>query len=427
LSRLRDLIRVERRRESPLPGWLKRVVSAGIVSADPKIVRRQRFTNVVAYACAANAASHLVINYLHEPAALLPIHVYNGLFAAAALLIPRLHRFGETLAASALAGIILIGTLFVVWMLGRESHLQVYFTLAGVLLFMFGVEHLKLFLGWFAVAFAALLASLHLAPAFGMLVPADVGLREMLAAHAMVNAIIINALAILYALTTLARTEAELERQYARSAALVDTILPPPIADRLISGGEHRIADRVENLSVLFADLVGFTRAAHDLPPEAVIDYLDDFVRNFDALCLDHRIEKIKTIGDCYMAVGGLHGAQEREAVAIGRLALAMVEAQARRQPLGGVQLGLRVGIHIGSATAGIIGDTRFSYDVWGDAVNMASRMESHGMPGRIHVSEAYKHVVRAAFAFEPRGETEVKGIGRTSTYFLLHPSVMQL
>jgi adenylate cyclase len=422
VARLRDLIGTERLAELKLPNWLKWVASAGITSRDPKVIRRQRFTNVVAYACAANAISHLVINYLHEAGALAPVHLYNAIFAATALCIPRLHRFGDTVAASALALLILLGTLFVVWMLGRESHLQVYFTLAGVLLFMFGVEHLLTFLFWFGTAFVALLASLHLAPPYGVLVPDDIGLREVLAGHAMVNAIIINGLAILYALTTLHRTEAELERQYARSASLVETILPPPIADRLIYGNEQRIADRVENLSVLFADLVGFTRAAHELSPEVVVDYLDDLVREFDALCVQHRIEKIKTIGDSYMAVGGLHGASMREAVSIGRLALAMLDNQAARSPLGDSRLQLRIGIHIGRATAGIIGDTRFSYDVWGDAVNVASRMESYGTPGRIHVSEAYWSAARNDFYFDECGEIDMKGIGRARTYFLKGP-----
>ncbi len=422
MTRLRDLIHAERPGGFRFPQWLTRIVSAGIVSTDPKIVRRQRFTNIVAFACAANAASHLVINWLYEPATLVPIHIYNAVFAVAALLVTRLHRFGETAAASALATLIFIGTMFAIWMLGRDSQLQVYFTLAGVMLFMFGIENLRQFLGWFFVAFIALLVALNVAPPRGLLLPEGSPLREVLASHAMVNAIIINGLVILYVLTSLHRTEAELERQYARSSELMQTILPPRIAERLISGGEQKIADRVENLSVLFADLVGFTRAAHDLPPEQVIDYLDDFVRSFDDLCALHGVEKIKSVGDCYMAAGGLGGGQEADAVSLGRLALAMIESQANRPPLGDARLKLRVGIHIGNATAGIIGDVRFSYDVWGDAVNMASRMESHGMPGRIHVSEAYRLATGASFEFEERGETDIRGIGLARTYFLVAP-----
>jgi adenylate cyclase len=423
MHRLHKLIRGEPTPKIALPAWLERVASVGIVSRDPQVVRRQRFTNIVAYAVSANAASHLIINGLYEPHTLAPIHIYNAAFAIAALLIHRLHRFGENVGAAVLALLILLGTLFAIWMLGRDSQLHVYFTLAGVLLFMFGVEHLRQFLAWFAVAFVGLLISLYVAPEHGMLLPHDAGLRQMLAAHAMINAIIINGLTMFYALAVLRRTEIELEGQYARSSALVDTMLPASVADRLISGSEQRIADRVESLSVLFADLVGFTRAAHTLPPEEVIDYLDDLVRTFDELCAKYGVEKIKTIGDCYMAVGGLNGASGREAVALGRLALAMLTTQASRPPLGQQRLALRIGIHVGSATAGIIGDTRFTYDVWGDAVNVASRMESHGLPDRIHVSSEFRDAMAQHFTFEDRGITEIRGIGRSRTYFLLAPT----
>ena len=420
MNRLQQLIRGEPAPKIAWPVWFDRLASVGIVSRNPQVVRRQRFTNIVAFASAVNAISHLVINGVYAPGELALVHVYNAMFAVFALLVPRLHRYGDNVAACALATLILVGNLFVIWMLGRDSQLHVYFTLAGVMLFMFGVENLRLFFFWFAVAFVALLGSLQLAPEHGLLLAHDHALRGVLAGHAMINAIMINGLTILYVLIVLRRTEVELEGQYARTAALVDTVLPPPIADRLMSGTEHKIADRVENLTVLFADLAGFTDAAHDLPPEAIVEYLDGFVRSFDDLCTAHGVDKIKTMGDCYMAVGGLHGASRAEAIAIGRLALAMIDVQARRAPLGKNVLGLRVGIHIGTATAGIIGDIRFSYDVWGDAVNVASRMESYGVPGRIHVSEAFRDAVGAAFAFEERGAAEYKGIGRLRTYFLV-------
>jgi len=196
--------------------------------------------------------------------------------------------------------------------------------------------------------------------------------------------------------------------------------MPPTIARRLKSGHEERIADRIDTLSVMFADLVGFTQAARNLPPEMVVDFLDGLVRSFDALCERYGAEKIKTIGDSYMAAAGFNGAAEDGAVAIGRLALAMLQDMERQPPLGGSRLKLRIGIHCGPATAGVIGDTRFSYDVWGDAVNTASRMESHGVPGRIQVSEQFRNLTAAAFLFEDRGATDIKSIGATRTYFLM-------
>jgi adenylate cyclase len=174
---------------------------------------------------------------------------------------------------------------------------------------------------------------------------------------------------------------------------------------------------------VIFADLVGFTEAARGLPPEEIVDFLDRLVRSFDALCEQLGVEKIKTIGDSYMAASGFDGAASNGAVAVGRLALAMLKGVDRQPPLGERKLKLRIGIHCGPATAGVIGDTRFSYDTWGVAVNTASRMESHGVPGRIHVSEDFRDLAATAFRFEDRGTTNIKSIGVTRTFFLIGES----
>src|SRR5262245_16864693 len=235
----------------------------------------------------------------------------------------------------------------------------------------------------------------------------------------MINATAVIAAILFYALWDRHRTKMELRDQHMLSEALIATVMPQTIAARLKSG-DRRIADRIDMLSVMFADLAGFTEAAHDLAPEEVVDFLDELVRNLDALCEQHAVDKIKTIGDSYMAAGGFDGRSEAGAVGIGRLALAMMEVIDRQPPLGRRKLKLRAGIHCGPATAGIIGDTRFSYDVWGDAVNTASRMETTGVPGRIQVSEAFRDLARDAFVFEERGATEIKGIGERKTFFLL-------
>jgi adenylate cyclase len=420
MTRLRDLVRREPRRALALPAWLERLLAVGIVTADPQLARRQRSANVAAYAMAANGAGHLVINAAYDFEGLLIIHAYNAFITVAALLAPRLHRLGDHAAAFALIAIVLCGTIFVVSALGTASDLHIYLTLAGAMLFLFGVHNWRMFLGFFAVFIAVLLLILNFAPVDGFILPQDVQLRAMLSRQAMINTIIINAAMILYALTALRNAEAELEQQYERSEALVTTVMPASIAARLKSGAEDRIADRIENLSVLFADLVGFTSAAHELPPEAVVDYLDALVRGFDALADRHGIEKIKTIGDCYMAAAGFDGRAQEGAVAIGRFALALLEETEQTMPLGTRRLTLRIGIHCGPATAGVIGDVRFSYDVWGHAVNVASRMESHGEPGRVQVSEDFRDLAGDVFVYQERGTTEIKGIGEARTYFLI-------
>jgi adenylate cyclase len=315
--------------------------------------------------------------------------------------------------------VVLFAQMSFAWLLGRASELHIYYTLAGAMLFFFGVEHWRMFLLFFGLYLGALIIVLNFAPIEGLAIPWDQQFREQLAAQAMINETVFMAAMLFYALWDRDRTRWALKWEHARSEALIATMMPQPIAARLKSGREQRIADRIETLTVLFADLSGFTAAAHALPPEEVVDFLDGLVRAFDALCERHGVEKIKTIGDGYMAAAGFDGDSKRGATAAGALALDMMQEIARQRPLGGCALRLRIGIHCGPATAGVIGDTRFSYDVWGDAVNTAARMESHSEPGCIQVSEAFRDLAVDEFSFVERGETDIKGIGATRTHFL--------
>jgi adenylate cyclase len=422
MTRLRDLVGQPRKQGLQLPRWLDRLLSLGIVSSDLDIVRRQRCVNMVAFVVVGDTLNHLVINALHDFWGLIVINIYNVLMIMLPLLIPRLHRYGENVAAIVLALLILCGHTFVVWSFGLASDLQVYYTIApSGLLLLVGVQHWRLFLLFFVLFLAALLLALNFAPVEGPILTADENFRDNLSTQAMVNAIAINAAILFYALTALRRAEDELKDQHALSEALVETLMPRPIAERLKSG-EDRIADRIEMLSVMFADLAGFTEAAHNLAPEQVVEFLDRLVRACDTLCQRHGTDKIKTIGDSYMVAAGFDGRQAEGAAAIGHMALALMELIGQQSPLGGRKLRLRVGIHCGPATAGVIGDTRFSYDIWGDAVNTASRMESYGEPGRIQVSEAFRNLTADHFLFEERGATDIKGLGETKTFFLVGP-----
>jgi adenylate cyclase len=419
MTRLRDLVGCEPKYGIRLPAWLEHVVSVGIVSADKQTVRGQRCTNVAAFAVAATALSHLVINSIHDFDGLLLVNVDNLLILVGSLLVPRLHRFGDHLGAMTLVLMVLCGQIFFVWALGRASDLHFYFALGGVMLLFFGVQNWRLFLVFFCCYGIALLVSLNFAPNAGLVIPWDQEFRRQLASQAAINAMAIIAVSLFYALTALHRAEVDLQDEHERSEALIANVMPQSIAARLKSGREQRIADRIEMLTVIFSDLTGFTAAAHELSPEEVVDFLDGLVCSLDALCDRYGVEKIKTIGDGYMASAGFDGDAVRGAVAVGGLALDMLDVIARQPPLGGHTLKFRIGIHSGPATAGVIGDTRFSYDIWGDAVNTASRMESHGVPGRIQVSEVFRDLAADAFTFEERGETEIKGIGVTRTYFL--------
>ena len=199
-----------------------------------------------------------------------------------------------------------------------------------------------------------------------------------------------------------------------RSERLLLNVLPEPIAARLKSG-EPLIADGIPEVGVLFADIAGFTPMAERVTPHEVVRLLDRIFSRFDALALELGLEKIKTIGDAYMVASGLLEPRRDHAEDLARMALAMQD-EARRFDA----LELRIGIDIGPVVAGVIGQRKFSYDLWGDTVNTASRMESHGVPGNIQVTERARRRLADAFDFESRGMVEVKGKGPMTTYLLV-------
>ncbi|GAB4359861.1 MAG: hypothetical protein Fur0042_29390 [Cyanophyceae cyanobacterium] len=215
------------------------------------------------------------------------------------------------------------------------------------------------------------------------------------------------------------RTYRTLRQERRRSQRLLLSILPAPIADRLLAKQET-IADRFEEVSVLFADLVNFTQLAALVPPDRLVEMLNEIFSSFDRLADRHGVEKIKTVGDAYMAVAGVPTPRTDHADAMADLALAMLRAVERFDTHTGHRPQLRVGIHLGPVVAGVIGLNKFSYDLWGDTVNVASRMESHGRPGRIQVTAAVYERLRSRYAFERRGEIEVKGKGTLETYWLV-------
>ena len=214
------------------------------------------------------------------------------------------------------------------------------------------------------------------------------------------------------------RTRRALQREEERSERLLLNVLPAPIAARL-KQHEGVIADSFSDVTVLFADLVNFTQRSQRSSPEQVVQLLDDLFSAFDQLCRDHGLEKIKTIGDAYMVVGGLPDHHPNHAQAVAELALAIRQEVARRSDPTGQPLQVRIGIDTGPVVAGVIGTDKFSYDLWGDTVNTASRMESYGIPGCIQVTSRTYQVLRDGYRFTRRGPVGVKGKGKMTTYLL--------
>jgi guanylate cyclase len=206
--------------------------------------------------------------------------------------------------------------------------------------------------------------------------------------------------------------------EQAKAESLLLNILPRSIADRLKAQAQP-IADHFESASILFADVVDFTPWSERLTPADVVGYLDHLFSHFDALVEQYGLEKIKTIGDCYMVAAGVPTPRPDHARALALLALDMLDAMRSDDELGRLGLELRVGINSGPVVAGVIGRKRFLYDLWGDAVNTASRMESHGTPGRIQITRATYELLADDFECEPRGTIAVKGKGEVEAWYL--------
>jgi guanylate cyclase len=210
-----------------------------------------------------------------------------------------------------------------------------------------------------------------------------------------------------------------LRSERARSERLLLNVLPPPIAERL-KQHEAVIADRFDTVSVLFADIVGFTPLSARMSADELVAILDGLFARLDEMTQRRGLEKIRTIGDAYMVAAGVPTPRVDHAPVLVDLGLDML--QAAHNGSGGHPLQLRVGISSGPAVAGVIGRTKFQYDIWGDTVNTASRMESHGVPGRIHVSESTRVLIGDAYICEARGIIDVKGKGPMPTYLVVGP-----
>nr|WP_255523566.1 adenylate/guanylate cyclase domain-containing protein [Nodosilinea sp. LEGE 06152] len=213
--------------------------------------------------------------------------------------------------------------------------------------------------------------------------------------------------------------ETELRQQRQQADRLLVNILPYRIAQRL-KGGARTIAESLDQVSVLFADLVDFTAASSQMTPRQLVKMLNEVFSMFDQLAEFHRLEKIKTIGDAYMVAGGLPTPNDDHAAAIAQFALDICDAIKQFQRPDGKTFQIRVGINTGPVVAGVIGRRKFAYDLWGDTVNIASRMEATGEAQRIQVTPNLYERLKDQFQFEQRGYVAVKGRGQMMTYWLV-------
>lgn len=229
----------------------------------------------------------------------------------------------------------------------------------------------------------------------------------------------VNFCLVYYAFYQVHRAEALLEQEYEYSERLLANMMPTSIATQLKRDPQKIIAEAHEEATILFADVAGFTERSADRRPEEVVDFLNRLFTRFDALATKHGIEKIKTLGDAFMVAGGMPNAQADHTQRVVEMALDMMQSTRELSEEMGELISLRIGVHSGPVVAGVIGTKKPFYDVWGDTVNLAARLETSGKAGFIQVSDATKDQLGDAYLFTKRGVVELKGKGKTAVWYL--------
>jgi adenylate cyclase len=381
-------------------------------------VQRQRLLSVATVIGAAVTAGFGVMQLIFSQSFGYLGFVNLGTAALYAV-IPLLYRFGELVAPLALLTVAYLSVTFLCWHIGTGTGVQFYFVIAAAAAVMvLGIERIGL-----AIAAAAIGVSLVIALQFT--VPRDTRAEPawFISVGFIVNTIAAGVLAVAivwYGLRQIASAEAAMEQEYARSEALLANILPASIAERLKDRSRSVIADKYDDASILFADIAGYTERASDTSPEELVAFLDNLYTSLDALVTRHGLEKIKTSGDAYIVVSGVPQPRPDHLEALAALALDIAEAVAGLTDSRGRAVPLRIGLANGPLVAGVVGSQRFFYDVWGDAVNVASRMESMAAVGCIQVPQPVYERLSSRFVFEERGDVDVKGKGVMHTWYLV-------
>ena len=335
------------------------------------------------------------------------------------LLTPLLYRFGDLVAPLVFFFTAYASITVVCWNLGTGSGLQFYFLVAATLLVLtLGIDYIVL-----TSALAALGAATVIW--LELNVPNNTGVQPDWAFRlgfilTVTTAWIMVVAVVWYALREIARARQAMEAEYDRSERLLTNILPEAIAERLKDPSRNIIADKYDDASILFADIAGYTQRASDTTPSDLVRFLDGLYTDLDALVDRHGLEKVKTSGDSYMVVSGVPQPRPDHVEALACLALDMAEAVADLKDPQGREVPLRIGLAAGPVVAGVVGARKFFYDVWGDAVNVASRMETTDIEGRIQVPQNVYERINHAFLLEERGTVDVKGKGAMHTWYLV-------
>jgi adenylate cyclase len=409
------LVRLGRQRwVRAVGGWIGRLAEAGTAGYSGDVKRRLMILNMIAYLIAASTLGYAVQHATLDFATYEPVIYINLALVLMALLVPYSHRFGDLAGGLVIVVSEYVALFAITAYLGRSSgvHLQ-YFIAAAAAFVGFGLARLRLIIPIVLIGLALHLYAWFNFPRSLARVSADQEVLDSLYVQAAITTVVLTAASVYYAFRLAERAKAETD-------ALLRNILPDSVVERLKAHPGEPIADSFAEASILFADISGFVALARRLGAERTVELLNSIVLEFDCLAAGHGVEKIKTIGDAYMVAAGIPEPVSDHLQRLARMALSMLEVVAEIRRRSGIDIAIRIGIASGPVMAGVIGSRKFSYDVWGDAVNLAARLESASEPGRILVCPNCRQRMDADFDFEPRGEVEIKGLGARETWYLV-------
>ncbi len=398
--------------------FIRRMASFGIEGYPPEIQRRLKIVNVFSSLVVVTTFIYAVQLWASGNKEMMPVVYINLGLAFLVSLVPFMHRINELA-----GGLLLVFAEFVALIgftsfFGRLGGAPLQYVVAAAAPFViFEARRFRLVL---AIVFTALI--LHLIawfqfPTEAAQLKADEQILSSLYVQGAVTTFGLIAACVYYAFSLFEHAKAETE-------SVLRNVLPDSVVERLKASPGETIADGFSEASVLFADITGFVSMARGLGPVKTVALLNRLVSAFDELAERHGVEKIKTIGDAYMVASGVPVPRKDHAHALAAMALDLVATVKEVSNAENVSLNVRVGMASGPMMAGIIGKNKFSYDVWGDPVNLASRLEQSSAPGRIAICPSCYAALGDAFAIEPRGLIEIKGVGPQESWFLIGPKV---
>jgi adenylate cyclase len=390
--------------------WLAELGTDGY---PPDVVRRLKIVNMIAYLIAIStliyAVQHSFLNYDKYR----PVILINYSIVALAFIVPLSHRISEIAGGLTIVAVQYLAQLSFAAYLGSSTGVQLHFFVAAAAPFVvLGLKRMWLILPIIAAALALHLYCWFAFPISEAIIDADASMVNSIYVQAAVTTFALIGASVYYAFSLAETAKAETD-------ALLRNILPGSIVERLQARPSETIADTFPEASILFADISGFVPLARSLGAERTVSLLNRLVTEFDLLAQRHGVEKIKTIGDAYMAASGLPEPKPRHTERLAAMAIDMQLALERLRQELKLDLNMRIGLASGPVMAGVIGKQKFSYDVWGDAVNLAARLEGLSQPGRILVCQRTQSLLDGVFTFENHGEVQVKGIGAMPSWFL--------